>query len=111
LKLKVVGDVSAFALAADGEILATAEAERIRLWDIASGAALRHFDCHRGDITALAFSADGRVRVSGSADTTALVWDIVRLVAGRERRRIDLSRPQLEAMWHDLAGDATLCRQ
>jgi WD40 repeat protein len=105
LKLKGVGDVSAFALSPGGEVVATAESRRIRLWEIAGGTELRHFDGHRGDINALAFSPDGRTLVSGNADTTALLWDVSDLVNRGKRRLVDLSPPQLDALWGDLEGE------
>ncbi len=39
---------------------------------------------HQGDINSLAFARGGRTLVSGSTDTTALVWDVV-AAAARER--------------------------
>jgi len=39
---------------------------------------LARFEGHRGAITALRFSTDGRTLISGSADSTALVWEVKR---------------------------------
>ena len=52
--------------------------EKGRVWlvDIATKAALRLLDGHSGPVLSLAFSPDGKRLVSGSADTTAIVWKI-----------------------------------
>ena len=47
----------------------------IKLWEMATLKVRHEFTGHEGDIRALAFSPDGRHLVSGSTDTTALVWD------------------------------------
>jgi WD40 repeat protein len=37
---------------------------------------LHEFPGHSGGVFALAFTPDGKRLISGSADTTALVWDV-----------------------------------
>jgi WD40 repeat protein len=112
-QLKGSGEVYLFALAPGGEVLATVEqvrspfgsaerARRIRLWDLVSGEEIGHFDRHRGVLHSLAFSAEGRLLVSGSADTTALVWDVSALVRDRKRPVTELSRRAFDALWNDL---------
>jgi len=56
---------------------------------------------HQGSISALLFTPDGKRLVSGSADTTALVWD---LTGGLTARHRPLTAPELDACWTDLAG-------
>lgn len=58
------------------------------------------------------FSPDGRRLISGSADTSALVWDVAgRLETGRPRT-IFLSPPEVERLWATLASeDATAAYQ
>jgi hypothetical protein len=58
------------------------------------------FGGHPGGVRALAFTLDGRRLVSSSDDTTALVWD---LTGGAKEET--LTRPQLEALWADLASE------
>ncbi|HEY7153771.1 MAG TPA: hypothetical protein VH575_07410, partial [Gemmataceae bacterium] len=71
----------------------------IRLLEVASGRERRHLAGHRGQVTALAFSADGRRLLSGSNDTTALVWDL----AGRSPAT--LTAEKVETLWVDLVSE------
>lgn len=57
-------------------------------------------------VTSLAFSADGRTLISGSEDTTALVWD---LTGAQSQKKGPL---HLDTAWRDLANaDATTAYQ
>ena len=59
---------------------------------------------HRGGVTSLAFSPDGKSLVSGSADTTALVWDLTGLAENGEFRTGRLSPSELQVLWEELAA-------
>jgi RNA polymerase sigma factor (sigma-70 family) len=60
----------------DSKILAAAgDNHSICLWDTATGRPLGNLSGHLGRIVSLAFTPDGKL-VSGSEDTTALVWDV-----------------------------------
>lgn len=48
----------------------------IRVLSVAALKEVRKFEGHRGPVHCLSFSEDGKFMVSGSTDTTALVWDI-----------------------------------
>lgn len=88
----------------NGEALAIAgRASAVRLLDATSGKELQQFSGHRGSITALAFAADGRTLVSGSADTTGLVWDTSRWAGRTEPVIVELKAQQVEELWTDLA--------
>src|SRR5262249_23490872 len=78
----------------------------IRLWNIESGTELEQLAGHRGAVISLAFSPDGLRLVSGSRDTTALVWDLRKFVPVDVRA--PLKPEKLHALWIDLAGDARL---
>jgi RNA polymerase sigma factor (sigma-70 family) len=65
----------------DGRVLVAGSEHGIDLWDLAADAKLTSLTGHRGSIAALAFSPDGARLVSGSWDTTALVWDTSALPA------------------------------
>jgi RNA polymerase sigma factor (sigma-70 family) len=90
-----------FCFSPDGRLLASGRGAAIAVWDLASGEEIGRFSGHRGDIAALAFSTDGTRLVSGSQDTTALVWDLSTL---RRPVRPALTRKRLEELWQALAG-------
>jgi WD40 repeat protein len=65
------------ALSSDGRLLAIAREERaIQILSVDTGETVAQLAGHRGNTTSLAFSLDGSFLVSGSEDTTLLVWDI-----------------------------------
>jgi len=70
------GAVTAVALSADGQLVASAsEDASVRLWDGADGAALATLLGHATAVRAVALSADGARLVSGGADGSLLLWD------------------------------------
>jgi RNA polymerase sigma factor (sigma-70 family) len=72
------------AFSADGTILAAAGVHNtIRLWEVPTGRELPTLSGHWGSIVSLDFAPDGKTLVSGSDDTTALVWDISAVAGGR----------------------------
>lgn len=83
----------------DGRVLATGgEDNQIRLWEWATGQERLRLTGHDGPVTALAYH--GSRLISGSSDTTALVWDLRTL-------RDPSSPPKVEDLpnlWSDLAG-------
>jgi hypothetical protein len=97
-------DGPSFAFSADSRTLALGDEQgTIHLVELASGKFRRRLvGGHQGSIGALLFSTDGERLVSGSTDTTALVWDL----SGRlNARRKPVSVADLDACWTDLAGD------
>jgi WD40 repeat protein len=66
----------ALAVSPNGKLLAANDGWAIRVWDIASGKELEKFSGHNGQILSLAFFPDSRTLISGSEDTTALIWDV-----------------------------------
>src|SRR5262249_42148246 len=54
-----------------------------------------------------AFIPDGKLLLTGSHDTTVLIWDATRIPKPAPPRPVDLQPAELEALWTDLgAGDA-----
>ncbi|HEY7424448.1 MAG TPA: WD40 repeat domain-containing protein [Gemmataceae bacterium] len=92
-------------LSPDGRTLAASQwdAHTIRLWETASGQECRRLEGHRDSVSALAFSAEGKTLVSGSQDSTVLVWDVRR---PNERRKSELTAEELTSLWTALAADA-----
>jgi WD40 repeat protein len=96
---------SAFALAisADGRTLVSGIDRQIHLFDLRSGKELGRFKGHQGTVVSLAFAPDNQTLVSGSADTTALVWDGSRFI--KKPSTLDLPAEQVSDLWKDLGGD------
>jgi WD40 repeat protein len=91
-----------FALSPDGKSLLT-PGEEPQLWEVATGKMRGRFRGHAAWAGAAAFSPDGRLLVSGSLDTTALVWDA--LNPSGEPAAPSPSPKELEGLWGDLAGE------
>jgi RNA polymerase sigma factor (sigma-70 family) len=92
-----------FCFSPDGRLLGAGEGTLVSVWDLATGEQVGRFVGHHGDVAALAFSADGSRLVSGSEDTTALVWEMSAL--GPQLRLLAEPTPaQLELLWLELAG-------
>lgn len=93
------------ALSPDGRTLAvTGNDQAIRLFDLRSGRELGKFQGHNGQVMSLAFAPDGKTLISGSADTTALVWDGGRFIKS-DPPRGELTAEQVNGLWQDLAAD------
>ncbi len=60
----------------DGKTLASASGDKtIRLWDAASGQALRTLNGHTDSVESVAWSPDGKTLASASGDKTIRLWD------------------------------------
>jgi RNA polymerase sigma factor (sigma-70 family) len=74
----------------------------IRVLDTRTGKEVARLSGHLGAVRALGFSPDGRRLVSGSADTTALVWDVAGLEQAAQRPTSELGAERLESLWKKL---------
>jgi WD40 repeat protein len=97
-------DLRRLAFAPDGKVLAGADRRTVRFWDLLTGKELASRQGHSLDLVSVAFAPDGRRLVSGSQDSTALVWDVVGLRP--EPRCVPLQEQDWPALWNDLAGSA-----
>jgi RNA polymerase sigma factor (sigma-70 family) len=86
----------------DGRLLAVAEGDVVRVRDVRDGRELAHFAGHQAPVRTLAFTPDGRRLVSGSADSTALVWDMAGLRPAAPTPGPAASVRAIEALWEDL---------
>jgi WD40 repeat protein len=90
--------VRAVAFAPDGRSLAAAGDDGVvRWWEAATGQLRRQLAGHAAAVEALAFAPNGRLLASGSAATTALVWDVYGPTAAQRTAK---------ELWADLHGDA-----
>ena len=70
------------AFSADGKLVALRSAggggvdRSLHLWEAATGRLIRRFEGHGGDVSSVAFAPNGLTLVSGSSDSTILLWDI-----------------------------------
>lgn len=93
-----------FAFSPDGRTLAWADEEqRIHLRELATGKDRLRLTGHHKTVACLAFAGDGRHLASGSADTTALVWDLGKVAW--QSTEIAPSRETIERFWNDLGGE------
>jgi WD40 repeat protein len=78
----------------------------IHVWDIVSGQELKSFKGHSGAVNAVAVAPNGKMLASASADTTALVWDLTRVVRPAPAVKV-LTADQRDTRWQALlTGDA-----
>ncbi len=75
----------------DGQVLASAGARAVFLWDVGSGQLLAKLPGHKGNVTALAYSPDGKYLASIAADGVVILRDgITNEVVGQ--RDLDLGK-------------------
>jgi WD40 repeat protein len=84
----------------DGRVLAAAGGTTVRLVDLRTGKEFAQLKGHEAEVRALAFTPDGKGLVSGSADSTALVWEVARPAAKVK----ELGAERLAELWAELAG-------
>ena len=100
--------VACLAVSPDGRMLASGSAgrelgdDKIHIWEVATGSERCQLTGHRFAIASLVFSPDGKTLVSGSRDGTALIWAVCELPQAAPAKT-ELSQPELEMHWQELA--------
>src|SRR5262249_25578280 len=77
----------------------------VQLWEVASGKTRGRFTGHRGRVWSISFAQDGRRLASGSADHTAIIWDITGRLRDGRLPAVELSAKELDGLWADLARE------
>jgi WD40 repeat protein len=90
--------VCCLAFSPSGRWLAGAAGHDVVVWEWATGQECRRWPGHHAGVTSVAVAAAGRTLVSGSADTTVLVWD----ATGREGAP-PVVASDLDRLWTELA--------
>lgn len=108
---KLPSEATAMAFAPDARTFAWGEKSGVIHWlELTTGGERRTLSGHTGGVQQMRFTADGKRLLSGSDDTTALVWDLLANDAAA------LSDKDRDGCWTDLASaDAgrsyrTMCR-
>jgi WD40 repeat protein len=104
--------VSFLTFSPDGRLLASAarmEDSRFHVREVATMQEVVHPGPHDHQITRLAFSPDGRTVLSGSVDTSALLWDLTGRASAGKVGAATLSAREAEQLWQQL-GDPEAAR-
>jgi hypothetical protein len=101
---------TAVACSADGRLLAWAEsddARTIRLYDSLNGREVGKFGGHQGYVRCLRLhtSADRPLLISGSDDSTTLVWDLAAVMGELGRSTPRLAEQEQVQLWADLGAE------
>jgi WD40 repeat protein len=79
-------------------------APQIHLWDVLAGREVAKLPGHEGGVVSLLFTPDGKHLISAGTDTTALTWDLARLILPAAVPAARLQPQALEVLWTDLAS-------
>jgi WD40 repeat protein len=95
------------AFSPDGGLLACkgVGGQTVRIWEVGPGKELGLFKGHEGSIATVAFTPDGRRVVSGSSDTTLLLWNVAALKREAVAGPVELPPAEVTDLWATLVGD------
>ena len=89
----------------DGAVLAVPDRSGvIEFRSVFTGAELGRRAGHRGLVVAMRFLPDGRRMLTGSADSTAILWDLARLKPARTPTGGRFDTKRLERLWEELSS-------
>jgi RNA polymerase sigma factor (sigma-70 family) len=98
------------ALAAAGQPDLSGDGTCVSVWELSTGRVRLRLAGHQGDVNSVAFVGGSRFLVSGSDDSTCLVWDLT------ARPGPAPAAADLDGLWNDLLGNdagrayAAVCR-
>ena len=96
------GVASALCPSPSGQYLVVAVRRDLFLWQLSSGALLRHLrGCHFQSVTSIRFSQDGCHLVTASEDGGVSAWTLLDLVALGAKGRSSSSDPTPREKWND----------
>ena len=93
--------VADYVFSPDGRLLARVGKADLEIWEVQTGKLRRRLHGHQAGIRPVAFSPNGKTLLTGSNDTTVLIWDVARQ---QERRPARLSATQLQDSVCDWGG-------
>jgi RNA polymerase sigma factor (sigma-70 family) len=95
------------AFSPNGNVIITGEMNGvIRYWDPSSGKEMSRSVGHKASVSALVAAFDGKSLISGSQDTTALVWRMPQEKQRSPQAR-GLDSKQADQLWRDLGAEPT----
>jgi hypothetical protein len=103
LRFRSAGVAALVSCSPDGRVLAADGGATVRLLDLRTGKEFRQLKGHQAEVEALAFTGDGKRLITGSADSTALVWGGAALTPP-EPKVEEQSARRLDELWSDLAS-------
>jgi WD40 repeat protein len=94
------------AFSPDSRTLAWGGRNEGSLWlgELASGMVRQRLRAHQGRVQSLCWSQDGRKLLTGSADTTAILWDLSGPVNAAPGTEVVFPEAEFEQCWADLRG-------
>jgi hypothetical protein len=96
---------SLLAYSPDGRLLAWAGQEPVlRILETSTGKEVGQLKGHQGRIASAAFATEGKMVATGSADTTALIWDVPGLDKLKWPQPVELESKHAERLCSDLAS-------
>jgi RNA polymerase sigma factor (sigma-70 family) len=96
---------STVAFSPDGRLLAHADQQELKVWEVITGETLAKFKGHTGKLTAVAYAPDGATIASASQDTTGLIWNVRSLSSKADMPTSPLDADALGVYWTDLLSD------
>jgi RNA polymerase sigma factor (sigma-70 family) len=101
---RITADTLAFS--PDGRHLALAAGSPVvQLWDVYAAKEVGQLKGHQGGVTCVVFAPDGKTVVTGSLDTTSLVWDVSAAVKPAAPASEPLDAETLKRLWAELRGN------